>query len=78
MRKSGGLLIPLSLITAYYVFWVAVTMYLLSRFPALHQYMPIGGIEYLAGSRSTRASGKPCSQSTDRSDWRSPASGRSC
>ena len=53
MRKSGGLLIPLSLITAYYVFWVAVTMYLLSRFPALHQYMPIGGIEYLAGKDVT-------------------------
>jgi Domain of unknown function (DUF4956) len=48
MRKSGGLLIPLTLITVYYAFWVGATMYLLSRFPALHEYVPLGGVDYLA------------------------------
>lgn len=50
MRKSGGLLIPLSLIVIYYAFWVGVTAYLLSRYPVLNEYFPIGGIGYLASS----------------------------
>ena len=48
MRKSGGLLIPLTLIVVYYGFWVGLTAYLLTRFPALGEYFPIGGIRYLA------------------------------
>ncbi len=50
MRKSGGLLIPLTLIVVYYGFWVGLTWYLLSRYPALNEYFPIGGIGYLASS----------------------------
>lgn len=48
MRKSGGLLIPLALIVAYYGFWIVLTTFLLSRYPGLHEYFPIGGIGYLA------------------------------
>ena len=48
MRKSGGLLIPLTLIVMYYSFWVGLMAYLLSRYPALGEYFPIGGIGYLA------------------------------
>ena len=48
MRKSGGLLIPLSLIIAYYAFWIGLMAYLLSRFPALSEYFPLGGIGNLA------------------------------
>ena len=48
MRKSGGLLIPLTLIVTYYAFWIGLTWYLLSRYPALNEYLPIGGISYLA------------------------------
>ena len=50
MRKSGSLLIPLTLIVVYYGFWVGFTAYLLTRFPALGEYFPIGGIGYLAAS----------------------------
>lgn len=53
MRKSGGLLIPLTLIVIYYCFWVGLTWYLLSRYPALNEYLPIGGISYLASIDST-------------------------
>lgn len=48
MRKSGSLLIPLTLIAIYYGFWMGLMMYLLSRYPGLRQYFPIGGVDYLA------------------------------
>ena len=44
MRKSASLLIPLTLILAYYGFWFGIVMFLVSRFPALHEYLPLGGI----------------------------------
>lgn len=50
MRRSGGLAIPLTLIVMYYGFWVGTMWYLLSRYPGLSQYFPIGGIEFLAQS----------------------------
>lgn len=50
MRKSAGLLIPLAMIVVYYGFWVSLSVYLLTRFPALGQYFPVGGIGYLAAS----------------------------
>lgn len=50
MRRSGGLGIPLTLIVMYYGFWVGSMWYLLTRYPALNQYFPIGGIEFLAQS----------------------------
>jgi hypothetical protein len=50
MRKSGGLLIPLTIIMIYYVFWVALAVFLLDKFPGLVKYMPIGGIDELASS----------------------------
>lgn len=53
MRKSGRLAIPLTLIGLYYAFWIGLTWYLLSRFPALNEYLPIGGISYLATIDST-------------------------
>ena len=50
MRKSGGLLIPLTIILIYYAFWVALTLFLVNKFPAIAKYMPIGGIDALASS----------------------------
>ena len=50
MRKSGGLLIPLALIILYYGFWVGTMTYVLSRFPMLNEYFPIGGVSNLAAS----------------------------
>jgi len=48
MRKSGSLLIPLSIILVYYGFWYGVMAFLLSRYPMLQHFFPIGGIDYLA------------------------------
>lgn len=50
MRKSGGLLIPLTIIMIYYVFWVVLAIFLLNKFPGLEKYMPLGGIDDLAAS----------------------------
>jgi hypothetical protein len=50
MRRSASLLIPLTLILLYYAFWVVVTIFALRRYPALAQYLPVGGIEDLAAS----------------------------
>jgi len=50
MRRSGRLLIPLTLIIIYYVFWVGLTWYLLSRFPGLIHYFPVGGLGELAAA----------------------------
>ena len=44
MRKSTNILIPTALITLYYLFWVGLAMFLLSRFPALRDVFPLGGI----------------------------------
>ena len=49
MRKSGGLLIPLSLIVTYYAVLVAGMAYLLETVPAMAIYFPVGGVEELAG-----------------------------
>ena len=50
MRRSASLLIPLTLILAYYGFWFGIVIFLVSRFPALHEYLPLGGIGELAAS----------------------------
>ncbi len=50
MRKSGRLLIPLSMILAYYAFWATCVIVLLSRFPGLHEFFPVGGVRDLAAS----------------------------
>lgn len=52
MRKSGSLLIPLTLILTYYGFWVGSAVFLIARFPALGEFLPIGGVSDLAASRS--------------------------
>lgn len=50
MRRSASLLIPLTLILMYYGFWVGVTMFLVTRYPAIAEYLPLGGIGELAAS----------------------------
>ncbi len=50
MRRSGGLGIPLTLIVMYYGFWVGSMWYLLTRYPGLNPYFPIGGLDFLAQS----------------------------
>ncbi len=50
MRRSASLLIPLTLITIYYGFWIGLVYFLSSRYPALAEYLPIGGVDDLAAS----------------------------
>ena len=50
MRRSGRLLIPLSLILAYYAFWIGSVALLLTRYPGWTEFFPIGGVDELAAS----------------------------
>ena len=50
MRRSASLLIPLTLILIYYGFWAGVASFLVTRYPGLAEYLPIGGIDELAGA----------------------------
>ena len=50
MRRSASLLIPLTLILIYYGFWVGVASFLVMRYPGLGEYLPIGGLDDLAGA----------------------------
>ncbi len=49
VRKSASILIPVSLITLYYAFWTALLAVLLTQFPAIREFIPIGGLGDLAG-----------------------------
>ena len=53
MRRSGRLLIPLTLILIYYVFWIGLTWFLLKRYPGLSAYFPIGGLNQLVAADAT-------------------------
>ncbi len=50
MRRSASLLIPLTLILMYYGFWFGAVIFLVSRYPALREYLPVGGVGDLATS----------------------------
>jgi hypothetical protein len=50
MRRSASLLIPLTLILMYYGIWAGIAWFLVSRYPALAEYLPIGGIDDLPGA----------------------------
>lgn len=48
MRKSASFVIPLTLITLYYVAWVGSMALVLARFPEIRDFFPVGGIGDLA------------------------------
>ena len=50
MRRSASLLIPLTLILMYYGFWVGVTSLVIEKYPAVLEYLPVGGVSDLASS----------------------------
>ena len=65
MRRSASLMIPLMLILIYYGFWFGAVIFVDSRFPALAQYLPLGGIGDLMAADS--ASFEPVYTSAARS-----------
>ncbi|MBT8100811.1 MAG: hypothetical protein KJO82_13730, partial [Gammaproteobacteria bacterium] len=52
MRKSGGLMIPLTIILAYYALWAGALLFVTSKFPGFQHYLPVGGVDTLAANRS--------------------------
>jgi hypothetical protein len=48
MRRAASFLIPVTLITFYYVFWAGLLAVLLIKFPAINEFFPIGGLGDLA------------------------------
>ena len=48
MRRSANFLIPVTLITLYYAAWIGAMAFLLTAFPALRDFFPVGGIGDLA------------------------------
>lgn len=50
MRRSASLLIPLTIVLIYYAFWVALVIFALRRYPALSEYLPLGGVDDLQAS----------------------------
>ena len=52
MRRSAGLMIPLTLILMYYGVWFGAVIFLVSQFPALEEYLPLGGISDLVATRT--------------------------
>jgi hypothetical protein len=49
MRRAASFLIPVTIITLYYVLFFAISAFLLIKFPAMREFFPIGGIGDLAG-----------------------------
>ena len=52
MRRSASLMIPLTLILMYYGFWSGAVIFLVAQFPALQEYLPLGGISDLVATRT--------------------------
>jgi hypothetical protein len=50
MRKSGSLLIPAIIITAWYAAWTGLVVVLLEFFPGLEPFMPLGGLAELVAA----------------------------
>ena len=50
MRKSGGLLIPLTLIVMYYAFLIVSMMLVTRRWPGFVEYLPVGGVADLVAT----------------------------
>lgn len=50
MRRSAGLLVPITIIIGYYVLWVVLSLMLVNSFPQYVDYMPFGGVSELAAS----------------------------
>jgi hypothetical protein len=48
MRRAANFLIPITLITLYYVLCVGVMWFLLNKVPAIRDFFPIGGLGELA------------------------------
>ena len=53
MRRAASFIIPITLITIYYVFWVGLLAFLLTHFPVINEFFPVGGLGDLQGRDDT-------------------------
>lgn len=67
MRRAASFLIPVTLITAYYAFWVALMAFLLYRYPAIGEFFPVGGLGDLQGRSDVGF--EPIYSSVDETVW---------
>ena len=49
MRRAANFLIPISLITFYYVFWAGVMVLILLKVPVAREFFPVGGLGDIGG-----------------------------
>lgn len=49
MRRAASFLVPVTLISAYYAFWVGLMAFLLDKYPAIGEFFPVGGLGDLQG-----------------------------
>lgn len=49
MRRAANFLVPVTLITFYYVFWFVLLILVLDKWPQLREIFPIGGIGEIPG-----------------------------
>lgn len=52
MRKAASFLIPTALITLYYLFWMGLFAFILSRYPTAREFFPVGGLSDLIGAET--------------------------
>jgi hypothetical protein len=50
MRRAANFLIPMTLITLYYAFWVVLVLWLLDKWPEIREVIPLGDLSDLPGS----------------------------
>lgn len=54
MRRAANFVIPISLITLYYVFWIALALFVLDRWPEIREVIPLADLDDLPGSNGDR------------------------
>ena len=67
MRRAASILIPITLISLYYAFWTGLMAVLLSRFPVINEFFPVGGLGDLAGR--TDVGFEPIYSSAEETVW---------
>jgi hypothetical protein len=53
MRRAASFIIPVTLITVYYAFWAGLMAFLLSHFPIINEFFPVGGLGDLQGRQDS-------------------------
>lgn len=53
MRRAASFIIPVTLITVYYAFWAGLMAFLLTHFPVINEFFPVGGLGDLQGRQDS-------------------------